>query len=468
MATYRILVVDDEKDMLMLLKRSLAPELDCTVEIAESGEAALKILTGNDIDLVLADIKMPGMDGIELLQLIKKNYPDMTVVMMTAYGGIETAVEAMKQGAYDFITKPFDHDALVIRLEKALERSYLIRENRRLQMECRTDNNPGNFVGKSAAMQKVYATIETVAKTDLTVLITGPSGTGKELAAKAIHAASPRAKGPFVALNCPTLPETILESELFGYKKGAFTHASHNKIGLFQEAQGGTIFLDEIGDISPTIQTKLLRVLQEKEIKPLGDTKSIPVDVRIITSTNQDLAEKIKKGEFREDFFYRLNVISVKMPPLEERKDDIPLIVNHFLEKHCKKLGTPHKTISAGLMQILMNRHWEGNIRELENTIIQAILFSPQDEIRTVDVEITPSKTLPLTESSNSWTTLPYKEAKEKVLKEFTQDYFGRLLMEHDGNITQAAHSCGLERQTLQQIMKRHGVSAEDYRSTKS
>ena len=263
-----VLIVDDEPDMLQLLKRSLAPELDCAVETAPSGEAALQLLNRRPVDLVLADIKMPGMDGLELLDLIKQNHRDLTVVMMTAFGSIETAVEAMKSGAYDFITKPFDHDALVIRLEKALERSRLLRENERLRKVCGQGDGLQDLVGKSEPMQRVYDTVRMVAKTDLTVLITGESGTGKELTARAIHNLSPRKNSSFVAVNCPTVPEHILESELFGYKKGAFTHATQNRIGLFQEAHGGTIFLDEIGDVSTAMQTKLLRVLRKKRSSP--------------------------------------------------------------------------------------------------------------------------------------------------------------------------------------------------------
>ena len=313
MSVPSILIVDDEPDMLQLLKRSLEPDLNCRVEIASSAKSALHRISRGHPDLVLADIKMPEMDGLELLDLIKRSWPEMTVVMMTGHGSIETAVEAMKNGAYDFITKPFDHDALVLRLEKALERSTLLKENIRLKQADSLPHRFHGLVGKSAAMQRVFDTLRMVANTDLTVLITGESGTGKDLTARAVHKLSTRKEGPFVAVNCPTVPEHILESELFGYKKGAFTHATQNKIGLFQEADGGSIFLDEIGDVSPTIQTKLLRVLQEKEIKPLGDTRSITVDVRIISSTNQDLREKIRRGEFREDFFYRLNVLPIAL-----------------------------------------------------------------------------------------------------------------------------------------------------------
>ena len=459
-----ILIVDDERDLLQLLKRSLEPDLNCRVQIASNGDAALKNLGTDVFDLVLADIKMPGMNGLELLEHIKKEMPDLTVVMMTAHGDIEMAVQAMKSGAYDFITKPFDHDALLIRLEKALERSSLLKENLRLQRVCQDRSAFQDLVGKSSKMQRVYETIQMVAKTDLTVLITGESGTGKDLTARAIHALSPRRQKPFVAVNCPTVPENILESELFGYRKGAFTHATRDKIGLFQEAHRGTIFLDEIGDISPTIQTKLLRVLQEKEIKPLGDTKTIDIDVRIVASTNRNLQEKIKKSEFREDFFYRLNVLPIHLPALREHREDIPLIANHLLEKHCAKLNKPLKNLSAELLEVFLHRTWEGNVREMENLIMQGILFSPTDQIRPQDIglSLAPNQK---TVVDSLFQDLPYKKAKEQVLVNFNASYINNLLTKSRGNVTQAARLCGLERQALQQVMRRYGIKAEPFRS---
>lgn len=459
-----ILVVDDEKDMLMLLKRSLEPDLKCHVTTASSAEEALKIYNENYFDLVLMDIKMPGMDGLELLEIIKRNSYDQTVIMMTAFGSIESAVEAMKSGAYDFITKPFDHDALLLRMEKALERSTLLKENQRLQKACQGHTTFQDMVGKSTAMQRVYETIRMVAKNDITVLITGESGTGKDLTARAIHALSSRRDKPWVAVNCPTVPENILESELFGYKKGAFTHATTNKIGLFQEADQGSIFLDEIGDISPAIQTKLLRVLQEKEIKPLGDTKSIHVDVRIISSTNQNLKEKIRIGQFREDFYYRINVLPIELPPLRRRKEDIPIIANHLLEKHCRELSKPIKKISAELMDIFLKRTWEGNVRELENVILQGILFSTTEEIKPRDVGIKKEVRSDMT-ANIGIEEKPYKTAKEEILKRFNGQYIGHYLKICDGNVTHAAKLCGLERQALQQIMRRYDIKADPFRS---
>lgn len=460
-----LLVVDDEKDMLRLLKRSLEPDLGCEVRTALSGEEALEILSEETIDLILLDMKMPGMGGLELLELIRREHPWLTVVMMTAHGCIEIAVQAIKMGAYDFITKPFDHEALVWNLGKALERSRLLRENLKLQRNASRQDAFQDLVGKSPKMQRVYETIQMVAKTDVTVLITGESGTGKDLVARAIHASSHRSDRPFVAVNCPTVPENILESELFGYRKGAFTHASQNKIGLFQEAHRGTLFLDEIGDISTTIQTKLLRVLQEKEIKPLGDTKSIRVDVRMISSTNRNLAEKIKQGEFREDLFYRLNVVPIELPPLRERREDIPLLVNHLLEKHCRELKRPLKTISAELMDLFLRCPWEGNVRELENVLMRGILFAPENEIRPCDAGFrdSPRETPDVVKADVQ--ELPYREAKEEVLNRFHEVYLGNVLTLTAGNVSQAAKLCGLERQGLQQIMRRYGIRAEKYRS---
>ena len=460
----RILIVDDEPDMLHLLKRSLGPDLKCHVDTTTSAQSAIQMLAQVSYDLLLADIKMPGMSGLELLEIIKKETPDLTVLMMTAYGHVEMAVEAMKRGAYDFITKPFEHDALIIRLGKALERSELIKENSRLHEECKGDAAFENLVGKSLKMQRVYETIQMVAATDLTVLITGPSGTGKDLTARAVHSLSDRRDRPFIAVNCPTIPENILESELFGYKKGAFTHATQDRTGLFQEAHTGTIFLDEIGDVSPAIQTKLLRVLQEKEVKPLGDAKPVRVDVRIIASTNQLLEEKIEKGEFREDFFYRLNVLPIELPALKEHAEDIPLIASHLLEKHCVKMDKPLKRLSSKLVRIFMNMTWKGNVREMENLIMRGILFSVSDKIMPHEVGLTEA------DSSQSLTGdrfqgVPYRDAKEQTLKQFNHTFIGDLLSRSRGNVTQAARECGIERQALQQIIKRYGVRTDLYRS---
>lgn len=464
----RLLVVDDEADFLRLLKRSLSKDLGCEVLTASSGESALQILEDEPVDVVLVDMKMPGMDGLEVLDRLRTMHPWVTAVMMTAHGCVELAVQAMRQGAYDFITKPFDHETLLFALQKAFERHRLLRENMRLQKRYTGERVFQNIVGRSPAMRRVFDAIQMVAPSDLTVLITGESGTGKDLVARAIHNLSERSHGPFVAVNCPTVPENILESELFGYKKGAFTHAVQNKIGLFQEAHRGTLFLDEIGDISPTIQTKLLRVLQEKTIKPLGDTKTVKVDVRVVASTNRDLQEKIRLGAFREDLYYRLNVVPIEMPPLRRRREDIPLLCDHFLKKHCAELRRPCKTVSPELMEIFLRREWEGNVRELENVIMRGILFAPGEEIRPEHVGFTPERRSCLVLDDQTLENLPYKEAKEAVLRRFHRLYLENLLATSGGNVTQAAKRCGLERQALQHIMRRFGVQADKFRRSGS
>jgi DNA-binding NtrC family response regulator len=460
----RLLIVDDEIDMLRLLERSISQELDCEIDTAASGTQALKLLETRNYDLALVDIRMPGMDGIELLDRVKRMNPWMTVVIMTAHGVVELAVKAIKKGAYDFITKPFDREQLIHLLRKALERSQLLRENLNLQRRIKEKEPFGDLLGSSPVMQRVYQTIQMIAKTDVTVLITGESGTGKDLAARAIHGLSHRCDQPFVTVNCPTLPENILESELFGYKKGAFTDASSDKIGLFEEARGGTIYLDEIGDIAPTIQTKLLRVLQEKEIKPLGQPKSIKVDVRVIASTNRDLKEKMRKQDFREDLFYRLNVLTVQMPPLRERKEDIPILAEHFLKHYCEEFGKPLKSLSPELMDLLLRRNWEGNVRELENIINRAILLSTGDLIKPHEI----GWTAELPEScvvGKDIQGMDYKEAKEEVMHRFHADYLGELLRRNNGNVTHSARECGLERQALQQILRRYGLKSRDFRT---
>jgi len=383
------------------------------------------------------------------------------VVLMTAYGTIDLAVQAIKNGAYDFITKPFEHDKLVHMLRKALERSWLVRENLLLQRRVKERESFQEMVGVSPKMQKIFETIRLISNTDVTVLITGESGAGKDMAAKAIHSLSQRGKGPFLAVNCPNLPESILESELFGYRKGAFTHATQDRKGLFWEAQGGTIYLDEIGDISPTIQTKLLRVLQDKEIRPLGQNKSVKVDVRILASTNQDLATKIKGGLFREDLFYRLNVMSMHMPPLRERQQDVPLLADHFLKRFCREFGKEPKSVAPGLMQRLVNYPWRGNVRELENVISRAVLLSADTVIQADDLQLDlDSVECLVTERIKG---LSYKHAKASVLERFNREYLTDLLARNHGNVTKAARACGLERQALQQVLRRYGIKSRDF-----
>ena len=463
--TANILAVDDEKDMTRLLQRTLEPEIDCRVTPAFSGQMALEILGQASFDLMICDIRMPEMDGFELLETVRVKYPDLTVVMLTAFGNIESAVSAVKKGAYDFIPKPFEQDEILFRIKKALERSLLIKENKRLIRESK--NKDLALVGNSEPMQQVYDRIKLVAGSDITVLITGESGTGKDLTARSIHAMSGRKDFPYIPVNCPAIPEHILESELFGYKKGAFTNASRDKQGMFQEADKGTIFLDEIGDVGLTIQTKLLRVLQEKEIKPLGDNRVRKVDVRIIASTNRNLKQKIASSEFREDFFYRLNVLSIELPPLRERVSDIPLLSEFMVDKHCKKLKKRTKKIDPALMDRLLTHSWPGNVRELENILLQGILYSKGDTILVSDIpdpggENGMTRNLPA--DPQDFLAMPYKAAKEKMLREFNHAYVGARLSVSGGNVTHAAKKSGLDRQALQQIMKRFEINPDRFR----
>ncbi|MCG8566299.1 MAG: sigma-54 dependent transcriptional regulator [Desulfobacterales bacterium] len=445
-------------------KRILAPMVK-QVFTAENGRKGLALFESRKIGLVVCDIKMPQMDGLEVLTWLKAHDPSVLVIMVTGFSKVETAIEAMKKGAYDFISKPFDHEELIFKIQKALERSLLVTENKRLAQG--RDESSNLLIGKSRAMDSVFEKIDLVAASDVTVLITGESGTGKDLTARSIHGQSRRKDKSFIPVNCPTIPEHILESELFGYKKGAFTNAHQDKKGLFQEADGGTIFLDEIGDIGPSIQTKLLRVIQEKEIKPLGDNKVHKVDVRIIASTNQDLAKKIEEKEFREDLYYRLSVIPIELPPLRDRREDIPLLADHLVTKHCRKMEKSPKIISEEVMALLKDHPWKGNVRELENVLVQGILYAREETIQQAHIPIDGARN-PKSDCScirsHDIMGLPYKAAKEAVLTRFNHDYVGALLSLTGGNITQAAKKCGLDRQALQQIMKRFAINPDDFR----
>jgi len=364
-------------------------------ESVSNGQKGLQLLAENTFDMVVTDYKMEGIDGLEVLKQIKETYPATEVMMITAYGTIDLAVEAMKLGAVDFISKPFSHDEFKLKIERILERiqerkelARISDENIYLRDELEEQFNYGEIIGKSRAMQDVYRTIEKVAATDSSVLIYGESGTGKELIARAIHKLSPRKDKPFIRVNCSALVETLLESELFGHEKGAFTGAMKRKKGRFELAHQGSIFLDEIGDISSNMQLKLLRVLQEREFERVGSEETLQVDVRILAATNKNLSELVQQGKFREDLFYRLHVIPVYLPPLRERKDDIPLLVNHFIKKLTAELNKPDKQITEAAMERLTSYPWPGNIRELENLLERAIVLSDRNVIDLRDLPI--------------------------------------------------------------------------------
>jgi len=376
----KILVLDDERSLCELLKVVFKKE-GYEVLTTPSPKKAIEITKKDDIDVLVSDIKLPEMSGMEVLKRLRKARPELPVVMITAYGTIKEAVEALKMGAYDYIIKPFDIEELKVVVAKAIENKKLQDENIRLRKELREKYSFENMIGKSKKMVEIYSLIEKIAPTETTVLITGESGTGKEMAARAIHYLSPRRDKPFVTINCGALPESLLESELFGHVKGSFTGAVSDKKGMFEVADKGTLFLDEVGEMSPMTQVKLLRALQERKIRRVGGTEEIPVNVRIIAATNQDLKKKIADGSFREDLYYRLNVLSLEMPPLRERKEDIPLLVNHFLQKYCQKLGRKLKRVAPEVYAVFETYHWPGNIRELENVIERVVAIEERETI---------------------------------------------------------------------------------------
>ncbi len=382
-----ILIVDDEKNYPLILSAVLEEEGFETLT-ANGGEDALRLLDHSDVDLVLTDMKMPQMDGIELLQRIRARNPDIPVVMMTAHGTVERAVEAMQKGAHNFILKPFENSSLVLYVNRALEMHRVVKENRRLRNAVESHYRFGNIIGKSRAMQEVFETIRKVAGTGATVLLEGESGTGKELAAKSIHFNSSRRDQPFVAVNCSALSENLLESELFGHEKGAFTGAIAKKKGRFELADGGTLFLDEIGELSQNLQVKLLRVLQERAFERVGGVRPVTVDIRVIAATNKKLKAEVEKGRFREDLFYRLNVIHITLPPLRQRIEDIRLLVDHFIKKYGSEGNRETRVtgIAAEVEKIFHNYPWPGNVRELENVMERAMILCAGDVVTASDL----------------------------------------------------------------------------------
>jgi len=381
----KILVVDDEQSLREVLSIMLK-RAGYAVTSAADGEEAVELLQKEIFDLVITDLRMPKVDGMEVLKAVKSASPETVVLIITAFASADSAVEAMKQGAYDYLTKPFQVDEVQLIIRNALEKRRLTTENMLLKREMASQSSFAQLVGQSEAMQKVFEVVRKVADSKSNVLICGESGTGKELVARAIHYNSARSALPFVAVNCSAVPETLLESELFGHMKGSFTGAIANKAGLFEIANGGTIFLDEIGDTTPTIQVKLLRVIQEREFRRVGGSQDIKVDVRVVAATNKDLEKAVADGSFREDLYYRLDVIPIRLPPLRMRTGDIPLLVHHFLERFAKESGKPKPVLSSDAMHVLLGHEWRGNVRELENLIERVVAFSVDGPVTDADV----------------------------------------------------------------------------------
>ncbi len=449
----RILVIDDEKNMRHMLAKLLEKE-GYEVAAAGDGKEGLKLAGETYFDIILCDLKMPVMDGMAFLEKFQEMRLESTVIVMSAYGTIDTAIEAMKHGAYDYVSKPFKADEILLTLKKAEERERLRRENRRLQQTIQERYSFANMIGRSPAMEEIFATIAKVAEYKTTVLVTGESGTGKELIARAIHYHSPRAQGPLVTVNCGAIPESLLESELFGHCKGAFTDAIRDKRGLFEEAHEGSIFLDEIGELPRALQVKLLRALQEEEIKRLGDTSSIKIDVRVLAATTKDLASEVKAGRFRDDLYYRINVLQVTVPPLRERAGDIGLLIQHFVEKTGKRLGLAVNEVSPAALRALQRHSWPGNVRELENVIERAMVMASG---RTIELQDLPPafqgqvQTCPLIGEDG---ILSIKEATRRLEKEFIH----RALEKTGGNRTRAAKLLEISHPALLYKMKEYGL----------
>ena len=457
----RILVVDDEIGYRKVLSNALT-ERGFIVKTAASGEEALEELKKQEFAIALIDMKLPGgIDGLELLQRIKRTY-NTSVLIMTAYGGIETAVEAMRRGALNYITKPFNLDEILLNIDRLIEQQKIIDENRYLHSELEKVYGLKKIIGSSREIQKVLDMISRVAFSSATVLITGESGTGKELVARAIHFTGNRKDKKFIVINCATLSENLLESELFGHVKGAFTGAIRDKKGLFEEADSGTLFMDEIGDIPKSVQAKILRVLQEGEFIPVGDTATKRVDVRIIAATNQDLLQCVQEKEFREDLYYRLNVINIKMPPLRDRKEDLPLLVKHFIDKYNKKENKQIKGITQDVEKEFYNYTWPGNVRELENVIERAVTLTNEDIISLDTISSLVKKEGNAEPTEDELLSSPYKEARRKALDSFNVKYITKAINKTEGNVTNAAKESGIERQYLQRMLKRYNIKSKD------
>ncbi len=450
-----LLIVDDEQGIRQLLTLVFERE-GHRVRAAEGGRRGLELLRTEPADLMISDVKMPDMNGIELLRAARELLPDIAVVMMTAFATVDTAREAFKLGADDFIQKPFDVDELKLIVVKALEKLDLVKENRAFRRAQRERGSLGNIIGRSARMQAVYQMIETVAEVQSTVLVTGESGTGKELVARAIHDLSPRAEKPFISINCGAFTETLLESELFGYVKGAFTGAAANRKGLFEAAHKGTIFLDEIGEMSPAMQVKLLRVLQERKVRPVGAHEETETDTRVIAATNRNLAAMVKDGSFREDLFYRVSVIPIELPPLRDRKEDIAELVEHFVKKFCRETGRD-LTVSEKVLGLLEAYTWPGNVRELEHTIERAVALERTEAIQTDRLPEAVTNYNPARVASAF--DLPDEGLNITAhLDHLEKSYILEALHRTGGNQTRAAELLHLSVRSLRHLLDKHGI----------
>jgi two-component system response regulator AtoC len=450
----RILIIDDEESFRHMLSVILIKE-GYEVEASSNGEEGLQKAAASPFDQILCDIRMPHMDGLEFLRKIKKTGVEAAIIMMSAYGTVDTAIEAMKLGAYDYISKPFKPDEIILTLRKAEEREQLRRENQLLKKEVEKEYSFESIVSKNEQMQKIFDVIRKVSQYKSTVLITGESGTGKELVARALHYNSDRSQNPFIAVNCGAIPENLLESELFGHAKGAFTDAIRTKKGLFEEADGGTLFLDEIGELPGQLQVKLLRVLQDGEIRRIGESKPIQIDVRIVAATVRDLSNEVNEGRFREDLFYRLNVLPIHIPPLRERKEDIPLLIQHFIGKYNKAMNKNVADIDRRALETLINYKWYGNVRELENTIERAIVLS---EKKNIELENLPVEVQNFKEEFQVELWPDEEYSIKKTSKTLEINLIKKALKKTKGNHTHAAKLLEISHRALLYKIKEYGI----------
>jgi DNA-binding NtrC family response regulator len=462
----RVLVVDDEVPLRRALTRMLEGR-GMQVVSASDGVEALEVLEREVVDVAVVDLMMPRIGGLELLERVRERHAGTEVVLMTAFGDVETAVKAVQAGAYHFLTKPFrSNDEVVLTVEKAAQHRRLVDHAVMLERRLEEMRKFGGLIGNSLSMQAVYRLALGVAPTSSTVLLLGESGTGKELTARAIHQHSPRSEKPFVAVNCSAIPVDLVESELFGHVRGAFTGATATRPGLFEAADGGTLFLDEVGDLPPLSQVKLLRALQEGEVKRVGANETRTVDVRVIAATNVDLKTRIGSGRFREDLYYRLNVVAIALPPLRERPADIPLLAQHFVQKYAERANRPVRSIASAALEVLRAQPWPGNVRELENAIEHAVVFCQGETITPenlpVGLETKPSANGPGGSSAVGHADLPFRDAKARALANFEAAYFREVLERADGNVSEAARRAGLDRSNFRRAARRAGVGTRD------
>ncbi|MCC7383982.1 MAG: sigma-54-dependent Fis family transcriptional regulator [Deltaproteobacteria bacterium] len=458
----RILVVDDHENILSLFTKVLGGSY--MVVTASDGVSALAQILAGAFDVVVSDVRMPGADGFEILKVVKARAPETEVVLMTGFGAIDRAVEAIRLGAYAYIQKPLEPNTLELVVARAVERKRLREQAICLKRALEGAHGLHRLVGKSESMQEVYALLERAAASDIRVLLLGETGTGKELAARAIHHQSERREGPFVAINCGALPPELFESELFGYAKGAFTGARTSRAGLFEEANGGTLFLDEVGDLPPSAQVKLNRALQEKEIRRVGENTRIAVNVRIMAATHRDLLLEAQNGRFRDDLFYRLSILPIRLPALRERRDDIPLLAMHFLQKHANATRGPIDGFDGEALRALIGYSWPGNVRELENTVERALAIAGGPLVSLADL---PPELRGAREGAlppDLMVQLPFREAIELARERVSREYLLALMREFQGNVTRAAERAGVERESLHRLLRRYGIRSEDFK----